>query len=271
VNTEKTSLLEQVGFWSLLGPFIMLVTLTILLLNPLQQNLVIPGIALISLPLCWKWKNRGLYTALSLLGCVLLYQLWNAPSEQIFWDLLLGAAAALTFTITMLCSQEVDALISPLQEEAFSRQQNLLEANEKVQELEKQLEVSIAGEIANAKLFQQKLNEADMRVHASEKASLVVRDKSAAIAAQNESLLRELFQKRHEYEKLLQQMQSYEAEKQMQQASSHETEKEVEILQLETVPPSKPGGKSKSAKSSKTNNWANTILSRWSEPHDLSQ
>ncbi len=241
-----------------------------MLLNPLQQNLLIPGIALISFPLCWKWKTRGLYAALSLLGCVLLYHLWTAPSEKIFWDLLLGAAAALTFTITTLCSQEVAALISPLQEEAFSRQQNLLEANEKIQELEKKLEESISGEIAHAKLFQQKLNEADLRVHASEKASFVIRDKSAAIAAQNESLLRELFQKRHEYEKLLQQMQSYEAEKLIHQTAIQESEKE-EVLQLETVPPSKPGGKSKSSKSSKTNNWANTILSRWSEPHDPSQ
>lgn len=259
MNTEKTPLLEQVGFWSLLGPFIMLVTLTILLLNPLQQNLLIPGIALISFPLCWKWKVRGLYAAFTLIGCVLLYQLWTAPSERIFWDLLLGAAAALTFTITTLCSQEVDELISPLQEEAFVQQQNFLEANEKVQELERQIEEKLSSEKTKTELLQQKLDEMDVRLHESEEASLALREKSAAIAAQNESLLRELFQKRHEYEKLLQQL------------SSQEVEKEAEVPQLETVPPTRPGGKSKSTKSSKTNNWANTILSRWSEPQDPSQ
>lgn len=250
MNTEKTLLLEQVGFWSLLGPFIMLVTLTILLLNPLQQNLLIPGIALVSFPLCWKWKVHGLYSALFLLGCVLLYQFWTAPSERLFWDLLLGAAAALTFTITALCSQEVEGLIDPLQGESDLRLQKFQDAHAKIQELERQIEELLSSEKVTTEYLQQKLDEADLRLQASEETSLALREKSAAIAAQNESLLRELFQKRHEYEKLLQQL----------------SKQEAAVPQLETVPLTSPESKSKSAKSSKTNDWANTILSRWSEP-----
>lgn len=255
MNTEKTSL-EQVGFWALLGPFIMLITLTVLLLNPFQHSFLIPGIALISFPLCWKWKIRGLSVVLALIGSLLLYQLWTTPSERIFWDLLLDAAAALTFTITALCSQEVDDLIGPLQEGSLLWKHHLQEANERVQMLEMKVEEQISVEEAKAKFLQQQLDEAAASLHASEAAASALREKSAAISAQNETLLRELFQKRHECDKLLQQMQR------------REIANDTEAPQLETVP--QAAGKSKS-KPSKTNNWANTILSRWSEPHDPSQ
>lgn len=361
MSAEGNTLQKQIGLWTLLGPFIFMTTLVILLITPLRQPLYIPLIGLAAVPTCWKWSLKGLYAALGGLFAAFMLQLYFMPAERVFWDLLLTLATGLTITITTLGGLEVKDLLFNMQQESSSRLQDFLGINARIQLLEEQKLSEVSTAQAKADLLQKKLSEESARLQALEKNATISREKLANISTQNESLLRELFQKRHECDKLTQQLHTQTSEveallssqkqteslfdeqadllnklqtelaksagesercrqslqeaaqaaeakqalleqqiEQLQQQLTAATSKESDWQQLEKryqedlaalhqeldslrakaeapagkpsepeLPPTKP--KSKSAKGSKTNNWANAILSRWSESDDPSQ
>lgn len=350
MNSRENSLTKLVQSLALLGPFMMMVTLTALLISPVHQQLYLPLLALIGIPLCWKWKYSGLWASLALLSAILFYQLFFSSSpERIFWELLVAAALALTFAITALSYKEVEEVLIEVHHTSTSNMQSFLEANERAQLLEERHLQELHHEIAKSKQFEQKLNEQVTLTQTNEEAAERLRDKMNVISLQNESLLRELFQKRHECEKLSQeikdqvelsqmelddQKKAYQSLKEEREAFAERNQKEIENLlsqvavlksaktehddrknsiealnketqsleeshrreiatlqnqinQLkaakkelpkaatasapQTSEASKVVAKSKPGKGSKTNDWANTILSRWSEPHDLPQ
>ena len=58
----------QVQFWSLLGPFFVLLSVAVLIFK-VSPHWYFPVSALIGIPLCLKWKMKGLAGAL---GCLFL-------------------------------------------------------------------------------------------------------------------------------------------------------------------------------------------------------
>lgn len=275
MSAEGNILEEQAGLWTQLGPFIMLVTLAILLINPVHQSLLIPMSSLIAIPVCWKWKVRGLSVALSCLAVVFIYQFLNSKPEIIFWELMLTVSAALTYSITAFCSLEVEELFKKRQQESTSKLQEFLGINEKMQLAEEQKAKEIGLALAKADLLQQKLNEQISLLQACEEGSAATREKMGNIAAQNENLLRELFQKRHECDKLTRLLETCELEiKELKKEISLlaanppqaiQTASFQEVVEPQSLEPLAAKNKAK-GKSSKTNNWANAIMSRWSEP-----
>lgn len=272
MSAEENALENQKGLWTLLGPIILLVTLTILLINPVHQSLLIPLISLAAIPACWKWKMRGLSIALGCLAILFVYQFLKSTPGIIFWELMLTLSAALTYTITAFCSLEVGELFKQQQKDSISELQEFQGIHEKMHLAEEQKFKEIGLALAKVELMQQKLNEQTALLQTREEEVSITREKIGNIAAQNENLLRELFQKRHECDKLVRQLETNELEikdlkKEIQLLAAAPPqipvtappEEVMEAQLLESIPPKTKKGKSK------TNNWADTIMSRWSE------
>lgn len=287
MTTKENSLDKQIQQWALVGPFIMMVILTVLLITPLHQPFYIPCISLLGILLSWRWKLRGLTVALGCLGTLLIYQLWNDPIEHIFWNLMVVTALALTFTITTLCGQEVEEILAEIQEESTTNLHNFLGLNERMHNIENQKRQEINALIAETKALELQLEEKCQHLETCQRALSVSQEKMTSISNQNESLLRELFQKRHEYDKLSQKEALSQQKIDDLLAAEEEYKREIDQLQKSTSnhkahAPSKEhiapvttekklSSKPKNGKPSKTNHWANAILSRWSESDALSQ
>jgi hypothetical protein len=350
VNAEGNSIEKQTVLCTLLGPFILLITLSILLINPVHHFPLTPLVSLFAIAACWQWQMRGLIGALVCLAAIFVYQFLNSAPEAIFWELLLTVSVALTLSITALCSLDVQELFkqhsleslettSKLQdflamkekmqwandkilqvemdkaneirlalaeadelqqklmaqkvllqkcEEEFSATQekmrNIISQNENLlrelfqkrhecDKLNRQLEAHEFNELKEVDLSQ-KLEAQSVLLQARESENAIAQEKIESITIQNENLLRELFQKRHECDKFTNQLESYEQEIKALKAeisllADAGTPQSVEavITPEATVElrPAPSSSKRAKGKSSKTNNWANAIMSRWSE------
>ena len=62
MNNRQTAIDKQIEHWILVGPLLMLGALLVLFLIPIRPVLL-TSIALIGLPLCWKWQLPAASTA----------------------------------------------------------------------------------------------------------------------------------------------------------------------------------------------------------------
>lgn len=124
---------QQVRFWAVLGPFIMLMTLFIMLIRSAPEDLYLALTALIGIPICWKWKHTGLALAFALLGFGLVFSLIQAPIEERFWYFGISLAIGMAFIVTSLSLEEVTSIISKLQFESKSRKDHLWSLDERYQ------------------------------------------------------------------------------------------------------------------------------------------
>jgi uncharacterized protein YqgV (UPF0045/DUF77 family) len=114
VNIAAMDLKHRFHLWTLLGPCFVLLTLTLLTLQPAGNHLYLPYLALIGLPVCWKWELKGLVAVLILLSVVLFYRHTAIPSHLFDWELGLCLSLGLGFAITALSRHELSPLFQTL-------------------------------------------------------------------------------------------------------------------------------------------------------------
>lgn len=124
---------EQVRFWAVLGPFIMLMTLFVMVIRSAPEDLYLAVTALVGIPVCWKWKHTGLALAFAFLGFGLVFSLIQAPIEERFWYFGISLAIGMAFIVTSLSLEEVTSIISKLQFESKSRKDHLWSLDERYQ------------------------------------------------------------------------------------------------------------------------------------------
>jgi len=135
VNILERRVENQVQFWSLLGPFVILLSITILLFK-VSSHWVFPVCALIGVPLCVKWKLKGMATALSCLFFLSTVAYFNLEMDERYWHVGMGLAIAFSFIVLTLSLEEVEGLIGQLQLESQSRLENFVRLDEKWKGLE---------------------------------------------------------------------------------------------------------------------------------------
>lgn len=121
---------SQVQFWSLLGPFFVLLSIAVLLFKVSPHWYFSAG-ALIGIPLCVKWKMKGMAAALC---CLFLLAGISYPSIELddrYWHVGLSLAMAFSFIVLTLSLEEVQGLVGKLQLESQSRLDNFLLLDEK--------------------------------------------------------------------------------------------------------------------------------------------
>lgn len=130
VDIARRKIEHQVQFWSLLGPFFALLSVAVLLFK-ISPHWYFPVSALIGIPLCVKWKVKGMACAL---GCLFLFAAINYQGLELddrYWHVGLALAMAFSFVVLTLSQEEVQGLVHRLQLESQSRFDNFLLLNEK--------------------------------------------------------------------------------------------------------------------------------------------
>lgn len=199
--TEK-KINRQIQFWALVGPLITLLTFVVLLKKTTTGSLYLPILILIGFPICWKWKIRGFAIALGALFAFFVFSYGNIPIEDRFWQFGMGMAVTLSFAVTALSFEEVDALIRSLQVESTSRLTNLLHLDEKFKASEQKLYEECEMLKGQVEAFSAELHEKEVLTQRQEKLIQIVRNELMTLQAQHEGLLNELFQKREEVKRM---------------------------------------------------------------------
>ena len=106
---------REIELWSFLGPFFMLATFVVMVINPSSSGFLFPASAIVGIILCWKWKLQGLYLTLGVLAIATGLSLWSDGGETIFWNILTSISLALTCTITALSYEEVGRILAAFQ------------------------------------------------------------------------------------------------------------------------------------------------------------
>lgn len=125
MNSAEQRVENQVQFWSLLGPFLFLISIGILLFK-LSTHWYFPLSAIIGIPLCVKWKLKGMAAAI---GCLLVLSLISYQDLNLgerYWHVGMALALTISFIILTLSLEEVEGLLGKLQRESQSRLENFL-------------------------------------------------------------------------------------------------------------------------------------------------
>ncbi len=81
---------------------------------------------MIGIPLCVKWKLKGLAAALSCLFLLSLFSYQYLELDQRYWHVGMAIAMAFSFVILTLSLEEVESLVDKMQRESQSRLDNFL-------------------------------------------------------------------------------------------------------------------------------------------------
>jgi len=137
VDTYEKRVENQVQFWSLIGPFLILLSVAILLFK-MSAHWYFPLSALLGIPLCVKWKMKGMAVALACLLTLSIFAYRSVDLDQQYWHVGMALAMAFSLIILTLALEEVQSLMSRMQLESQSRLDNFLQLEEsyKTHELE---------------------------------------------------------------------------------------------------------------------------------------
>lgn len=195
MNTTEKNVELQVQLWALAGPIIAVATLATLLFEGSGHTLYLSWTLLAGIIVSWKWKVRGLVGALSALALVVGYRYLETPIDERLWHLGMAVAIALTFIITALTFEEIESLVGGLQQESSSRLKSLLQLDEKLETVQSKLaeeKEQLAARVA----------EQEEKIASYERLVSFTREEILSTHAQQEKLLQELFDRRHEVARL---------------------------------------------------------------------
>jgi len=192
---------SQVQFWSLLGPFLVLLSIAVLLFK-VSIHWYFPVSALIGIPLCVKWKLKGMAVSLCFLLLLSGFGYQSLELEERYWHVGLSLAMAFSFIVMTLSLEEVQGLVAKVQLESQSRLDNFNLLGERLkfveiewaEEKEKtQSELSaISMEIARAQ-------EDKVAYH---KLAQLAKEELIQVRDQHEKLIQDLFYKKQQISQL---------------------------------------------------------------------
>lgn len=98
--------MHRVQFWAILGPFALLLSFFISLVKASPQTIYLELAAVLGIPVCWRWKQKGLMASLAAMGVVLVC-IWGQvlPGEGL-WMLGYVLALALGLGVAALGFEE---------------------------------------------------------------------------------------------------------------------------------------------------------------------
>lgn len=196
---KEKSIQQQVQFWGAIGPLMTIFTLLVCMMKHSVLQYGFPISLLLAIPLCWKWKFRGLALSLGLLLSIIAYHFFGMAMEERLWFVGLSLAAISSLVITTLSFDEVTLLIDSVQIESKSRLDNLLQLDENLRELSISNQEKIEKLIQELKKKECESAESKIRAENSDRLSQIVREELATVHAKYEEIQQEFFDLRHKY------------------------------------------------------------------------
>lgn len=201
MNISEKRIETQVQFWSLLGPVIILLAIAILLIK-VSTQWYLPLAVLIGVPLCVKWKLKGLATALAVLFTLFLYFYPSLDLDERYWHVGMGMAMAFSFVILTLSLEEVTSLVGRLQAESQSRLENYQRLDENVKGFEREWSVEKEGLSIRVNEQAKELVALVDEKQTLQKLVYLAKDELITLRNQHEQLLQDLFFKKQEIAQL---------------------------------------------------------------------
>lgn len=192
VNASEKKIEKQVQFWAIIGPVVILLTLIVLFVKFAQDQLYLPVIALVGLPICWRWKMPGLAATLVLLALAMLFAYARAISGELYWQIGMGMALALSFVATALSFDEMGALIGQIQAESKSRLDNYFHLDDKFKEAQKEWEESREKLLFQIQASSDRLSEKEQEIESSKLLLEALRDELKCVHQLQSKLILEL-------------------------------------------------------------------------------
>lgn len=243
MNISEKRIETQVQFWSLLGPGIILLAVVVLLVQASAQW-YLPLSVLVGVPLCVKWKLKGLASAVAFLFVLFLYSFPDLNLDERYWHVGMGMAMAFSFVILTLSVEEVTSLVGRLQAESQSRLENYQSLDSQVKELENEWSIEKEGLYLRVNEQTKELTVAVDERQTLQKLVYLAKDELIALRNQHEKLLQDLFFKRQEIaqlherveesEVMIQSFVNTDSEQRVQQLIGQLTEAETEIERLKS-------------------------------------
>lgn len=227
MDTARRTIDTQVQFWALLGPSLLLLSLSVLLFK-VSPHWYIPVSAVMGIPLCVKWHMKGMTAALS---CLLLltgvgYQ--NLELGDLYWHVGLALAMAFSFIILTLSWEEAQGLVRHLQLESESRLDNLALLDEKWRKAEEAWCGERREAEATSATLSQELEKVQEDRQTFYKLAQLARDELVHVRAQHDQLVQEVLYKKQQFAQLSERLD--EAEETIQEFVDADAEKKLSVL-----------------------------------------
>lgn len=132
----KNQLKQEVRVWSLLGPMLITLIITLYLFRFSLYDALFPTLAVFGIFSIGRWRMYGLALSLFLLFSTLLYSFPSLAAGERFWSVGISMALGLAFVVLALCYEEVEVLLGGLEEEAGERFQKLTAVDTTLREKE---------------------------------------------------------------------------------------------------------------------------------------
>ncbi|MBA3722604.1 MAG: hypothetical protein H0W88_09415 [Parachlamydiaceae bacterium] len=197
MNILEKRIGSQVQFWSLLGPFIILSSIAILLFK-MSSHWYLPVSVLIGIPLCVKWKMKGLAAALTFLATLSIISFPSLELSELYWHVGMGMATALSFVILTLSLEEVQSIVKKIQVESQGRLENFQHIDEKLKTLEQVWEQERESFTIQLQELSQSLVKSKEEKQTFHKLVFLAKDELIALRNQHEALLQDLFYKKQQ-------------------------------------------------------------------------
>lgn len=196
MKSVENKLDSQVEIWAFLGPALILITFFVLLVKASVTPLTIPLFALVGMPLCWKWKVKGLTCSLVCLFLLVLYQDQFTPTEERLWNIGLAVSLALAFVVTALSFEEASSCLKVIQTESSTRLTNILQMDDKLQEMRRIFETEKEQLLIHLANRDATIQEKETQLQAQHKLNALLQHELSHHHAHREKIENELFNNR---------------------------------------------------------------------------
>jgi|GEM_PF-1605370 len=206
MKTIEVNLEGRLQVWAAIGPLMLVLTSLVCLIKGEHHDWLLISLALVGLPLCWRWKMSGLFGAVTILLLYLVATYSDVAIGNRFWHVGTTMAAALGLVVTTLSFEEVEALIGKLRVESESRLKNLWSIDEKFKAAQKAWQEEREDLSQRLQESLQELREKEARIGTFGRVLGVVRQDLDASQRKHERLLTELFEARTQASRLSQEL-----------------------------------------------------------------
>ncbi|MCE2982538.1 MAG: hypothetical protein LW832_03115 [Parachlamydia sp.] len=197
MNVLEKRVENQVHFWALIGPFLILLSIAVLLYK-LSSHWYFPLSTLIGIPLCVKWKMKGMAAALATLFSFSFLGYQTLEVDERFWHVGMSLALAFSFIILTLSLEEVEGLIDKLQNESKSRLDNYLRLSEELKTAELEWTASKERLSIQMMALSRDLSAAQEEKELQHKLAVLSKDELLDLRSNHEKLIEHLHYKKIE-------------------------------------------------------------------------
>ena len=105
---------KKIGYWALLGPSVVLMTLLFTISKPGATSFAFAIVAFLGVFASWLWQSRGLWIGLAAIVVYLFSMLGDLPAKERFWQLSSALSLVFGFVITAFSSEDLSACLRRL-------------------------------------------------------------------------------------------------------------------------------------------------------------